>query len=174
MILFFGDPKNQVFAVQCKLELPHSEIEKLSWLFSGAPFLSKYSVQGEFYGPRATMVTPWSTNAVEITQNMGLNGIERIEVYEEKNQMSHPDPMLVALVSGLTQDLFKVAILPESIIEIHDIAAYNTQEGLALNQEEVSYLEALSKSLKLLTTFIPIPPPPALAFTRIGYPMLSH
>ncbi len=147
MILFFGDPKNQVFAVQCKLELPNSELEKLSWLFSGAPFLSTSTIKGAFYGPRATMVTPWSTNAVEITQNMGLSGIERIEVYEAKNQMSQPDPMLVALVTDLAQDLFKVAILPESIIEIHDIAAYNTQEGLALNQEEVSYLEALSKSL---------------------------
>lgn len=147
MILFFGDPKNQVFAVQCKLELPNSELEKLSWLFSGAPFLSTSTIKGAFYGPRATMVTPWSTNAVEITQNMGLSGIERIEVYEAKNQMSQPDPMLVALVTDLAQDLFKVAILPESIIEIHDIDAYNTQEGLALNQEEVSYLEALSKSL---------------------------
>jgi phosphoribosylformylglycinamidine synthase len=29
------------------------------------------------------MITPWSTNAVEITQNMGIEGIIRIEEFEK-------------------------------------------------------------------------------------------
>lgn len=147
MILFFGDPKIQVFAVQCELEPPHSELEKLSWLFSGAPYLGTSSIKGEFYGPRATMVTPWSTNAVEITQNMGIEGIQRIEIYEEKTAVKQADPMLVTLIKELTQHLFEVDLFPEPILDIQDIASYNTQEGLALSEEEVSYLEQLSKSL---------------------------
>ena len=35
--------------------------------------------EGCFVGTRREMITPWSTNAVEITQNMGLEGAGRIE-----------------------------------------------------------------------------------------------
>ena len=52
-------------------------MEKLSWLFGGQPQISANEIKGKFVGPRAAMVTPWSTNAVEITQNMGVSAIER-------------------------------------------------------------------------------------------------
>ena len=94
------------------------------------------------------MVTPWSTNAVEITQNMGLVGIERIEVYEAKSRVQNPDPMLVTSYDILNQKLFEVDLLPEAVQQINDIATRNIQEGLALSDEEVSYLEKLSVSLK--------------------------
>ena len=105
------------------------------------------TVSGEFIGPRATMITPWSTNAVEITQNMGIEGIVRIEEYFAKTTVDLIDPMLVVEFNGLDQNLFTVDIAPEKVIQIQDIAAYNQQEGLALNQEEIDYLNKLAKSL---------------------------
>lgn len=148
MILFFGDSSVQVFAVKCNQPLPHPQKEKLSWLFGDQPLIDNTALSGLFYGPRATMVTPWSTNAVEITQNMGLVGIERIEVYEAKSRVQNPDPMLVTSFDTLNQKLFEVDLLPETVQQIKDIAAYNKQEGLALSDEEVSYLEDLASSLK--------------------------
>ena len=147
MILFFGDSSLQVFAVKCNISLPLSQIEKLIWLFGDQPLLKTETVSNEFYGPRATMVTPWSTNAVEITNNMGILGIERIEVYEPKSLVKNPDPMLITLFDFLSQELFKVDLLPEAVQQIEDIAAYNKKEGLALSNEEVTYLEKLAKSI---------------------------
>ena len=147
MILFFGDTSVQVFAVKCSDTLPHPQIEKLSWLFGNQPQLEAPTVFVDFYGPRATMVTPWSTNAVEISQNMGIQGIERIEFFEAKDLVKNADPMLVTSYKSLTQSLFDVEILPEPIQQIEDIATYNKQEGLALSEEEVTYLEELAQSL---------------------------
>lgn len=147
MILFFGDSLIQVFAVKCDSVLPSSQINKLSWLFGDQPLIKSESILNEFYGPRSTMVTPWSTNAVEITQNMGIEGIERIEVYEPKSRVEYPDPMLITAFSKLDQAIFDVELLPEAVQEIKDIATYNKQEGLALSDDEVIYLEALAKSL---------------------------
>ena len=125
MILFFGDSFIQVFAVKCEISLPTSQIEKLSWLFGDQPLIKSETLLNEFYGPRATMVSPWSTNAVEITQNMGITGIQRIEVYESKNRIDQPDPMLVTAFSKLGQDIFDVNLLPETVQQIQDIASYN-------------------------------------------------
>src|SRR5690606_16124761 len=46
-----------------------------------------------------------------------------------------------------TQDIYTIDIKPEPIIEIDDIEAYNQSEGLALNAEEVEYLNNLSKKI---------------------------
>ncbi|MCC7460072.1 MAG: phosphoribosylformylglycinamidine synthase, partial [Proteobacteria bacterium] len=43
--------------------------------------------------------------------------------------------------------IFKINIQPEAIREIDDISAYNQSEGLALNAEEVEYLNNLSKKM---------------------------
>ncbi len=94
------------------------------------------------------MVTPWSTNAVEITQNMGISGIIRIEEYfEAKESTPKFDPMLQRMYKGLNQDLFTINRQPEPIQYIEDINAYNKKEGLALSNVEVEYLENLSKKL---------------------------
>jgi len=148
MIHFFGDPKTKVFAVQTKIELSNANAEKLTWLFGNQPKLNVASIDAFFVGPRAAMVTPWSTNATEITQNMGIQGILRIEEFRNTTA-THTDfdPMLFQKYTALTQDLFNIDITPEPVLAVNDIAAYNTQEGLALNEEEVAYLEALSQKL---------------------------
>lgn len=148
MIHFFGDVATKVFAVQTAQEIAPKDIEKLTWLFGNQPKINTASLDAFFVGPRAAMVTPWSTNATEITQNMGVEGIIRIEEFHAvKEAHTDYDPMLLQKYKGLDQNVYTVSITPEPILEIEDIAGYNAQEGLALNDDEVGYLENLSKKL---------------------------
>ena len=148
MIHFFGDLDTKVFAVQTKQDLLQEDILKLSWLFGNQPKIIAASLDAFFVGPRAAMITPWSTNATEITQNMGISGIIRIEEFvASTKEFKDYDPMLSQKYSSLDQDIFKVDVQPAPILEIEDIAAYNEQEGLALNEEEVEYLEQMSKKI---------------------------
>ena len=148
MIFFFETPSAKIYVLQINRSLTPSDISKLSWLFGGAKVKSETSLSGFFVGPRAAMVTPWSTNAVEITQNMDLQGIIRIEEFEHSTaEASNYDHMLFQKYDGLDQDVFTTNIQPEPILEISDIAAYNKQEGLSLSDEEVDYLNKLAGSL---------------------------
>ncbi|MCB2221410.1 MAG: phosphoribosylformylglycinamidine synthase [Bacteroidetes bacterium] len=148
MILFFQQNDTLIYAVHAQSELAQTEIEKLKWLFGNAEFLQSSQLEGFFIGPRKEMITPWSTNAVEITQNMGITGIFRIEeFYRVKNEKEAYDPMLQAMYRGLDQHIFTISKQPDPVIEIEDIARYNEQEGLALSEDEVCYLEDLSRRL---------------------------
>ena len=148
MIHFFGNESLTVFAVQSQNELSAETISKLNWLFANAYKIEKSVLTDFFIGPRAAMVTPWSTNAVEITQNMGIEGIIRIEEFQKVlADFNDFDPMLSQKYGELTQDIFTINIKPEPILEIEDIAAYNKQEGLALSQEEVDYLNNVAAKI---------------------------
>ena len=148
MIHFFGHPTATVYALQTTGEISTQDSEKLSWLFGGAPKINAASIDAFFIGPRAAMVTPWSTNATEITQNMGVSGMIRIESFSScKENSSTFDPMLSAKYAQLDQAIFKVTTTPEPVLEIEDIAAYNKQEGLALSAEEVEYLDSIAKKI---------------------------
>jgi phosphoribosylformylglycinamidine synthase len=148
MIYFFSNKSNTVFAVQLERTLTSADISKLTWLFGGAE-LQKESILTDFYtGPRAAMVTPWSTNAVEITQNMDIQGIIRIEEFSPvAADFNGFDPMLFQKYAELNQDLYTINLQPEAILEIEDVAAYNQQEGLSLSEEEVNYLNGLAEKL---------------------------
>ncbi|MGB5434711.1 MAG: phosphoribosylformylglycinamidine synthase [Maribacter sp.] len=148
MIHFFGDVTTKVFAVQTQQELSQEDTNKLTWLFGNQPKLNRASLDAFFVGPRAAMVTPWSTNATEITQNMGIRGIIRIEEFKGvAADFKTFDPMLSQKYKGLTQEVFMIEVVPEAIMEIDDIAAYNAQEGLALSEEEVDYLDRMSQKI---------------------------
>ncbi|CAM1366042.1 Phosphoribosylformylglycinamidine synthase, synthetase subunit [Tenacibaculum litoreum] len=148
MIHFFGNVNSKVFAVQTTEELTSETISKLTWLFGNQPKINAASLDAFFVGPRAAMITPWSTNAVEITQNMGISGIIRIEEFEAvADDFSDFDPMISQKFNGLHQNTFTIDIQPEPILEIDDIAAYNEQEGLALNDEEITYLEEVATKI---------------------------
>ena len=141
MIHFFGNESTTVFAIHAQNELSTETISKLNWLFDNAHKIEKSVLTDFFVGPRAAMVTPWSTNAVEITQNMGIEGIIRIEEFEKvSSDFGDFDPMLSQKYSELNQDIFTINIQPEPILEIDAIEAYNQSEGLALSPEEVQYL----------------------------------
>ncbi len=146
MILFFADPA-KVYAVQTSQPLDAEHTARLSWLFSGAEFAGEGPLAGTFIGPRREMVTPWSTNAVEITRNMAVEGITRIEEFVRADSAAPFDAMLSRRYDGLGQDVFTVDKRPDPVKHIGDIAAYNEQEGLALNPEEVAYLEQVSERM---------------------------
>lgn len=148
MILFFCSNQEKILAVKTNKSLSESNINTLIWLFGNAKFIESQELEGYFAGPRREMITPWSTTAVEITQNMNIQGIERIEeFYRVENESAHIDKMLQRLYKSLDQSIFDINKSPESVLEITDIAAYNQQEGLALNQEEIQYLQNLSTKL---------------------------
>ncbi len=151
MIFFFKENTNAdtIFAVDAKQKLQASDIEKLRWMFSDAQNVNDEEIDGCYIGPRKEMVTPWSTNAVEISQNMGISGIARIEQFMAccSEAEYNFDPMLQERYQGLNQYIFTIDRQPEPIVYIDDIAAYNQQEGLALSPEEIDYLNNVSTRL---------------------------
>src|SRR5687767_15527689 len=126
MILFFLSKTNIVYGVGTAHPLQKTDIQKLTWLFGGAELKSETVLNGFFIGPRKEMITPWSTNAVEITQNMEISGIQRIEEFSvAENASAKHDRMLEVLYTKLDQDLFTIRHTPQPIVEIDNIAAYS-------------------------------------------------
>lgn len=145
MILFFKGEKGVIYAVETTTSLSKSDREKLIWLFGQAVWIDAEQVNIATIGPRKEMITPWSTNAVEITQNMGIEGITRIEeFFPTESHKPQFDKMLQAFYPTLDQKLFFIDRQPEPIRHVTDIRSYNQQEGLALNEDEIEYLESVS------------------------------
>ena len=127
MILFFKSKAGSVVAVKSATKLKADDIKALSWLLGNAKLLNSESVEGRFTGPRREMITPWSTTAVEITQNMNIKGVERMEEYfpteykkEGGKSVAVYDKMLQRLYEGLDQQIFTVNKKPDEIVYIKD------------------------------------------------------
>ena len=147
-IFFFRTKEQSIIATQANHQLTPEEIQKLCWLYGEATLIDASTLDGTFVGPRREMITPWSTNALEITQNMAIEGIQRIEEYfPVANAEAEHDPMLQRLYNGLNQDIFTVNIQPAPIQHIENLEEYNEQEGLALSKEEIAYLHDVEKQL---------------------------
>ena len=148
MIYFFQTPSKNIIATDANHQLDNDEINRLKWLYGDAELIDAETLEGFYVGPRREMVTPWSTNAVEITQNMNISGISRIEEYfpVESEDADH-DPMLQRMYRGLDQRIFTVNHQPEPIKQVNNLEEYNEQEGLALSPEEIEYLHQIEKQL---------------------------
>ena len=146
MILFFKTPQETIIATEMDHQPSQEETSKLCWLFGGAECIDTQQLDGIYVGPRREMVTPWSTNAVEITENMNLTGITRIEEYfpVSSKEATH-DPMLQRMYEKLDQSLFTVNHEPEPIRRVENLEQYNEEEGLALSPEEMAYLHTIEK-----------------------------
>ena len=146
MILFFKTPQETIIATEMDHQPSQEETSKLCWLFGGAECIDTQQLDGIYVGPRREMVTPWSTNAVEITENMNLTGITRIEEYfpVSSKEATH-DPMLQRMYEKLDQSLFTVNHEPEPIKHVENLEQYNEDEGLALSPEEMAYLHIIEK-----------------------------
>ena len=148
MISIFKNRSDYVFVVESIDTPDKNTVEKLCWLFGNATLIKETSVNGYFIGPRKEMITPWSTNAVEITQNMGIGSIKRIEqFFGVPDKSAEYDPMLQKIYEGIDQNIFTINHQPEPVLFIDNIATYNQKEGLALNEEEIKYLDELSSKL---------------------------
>ena len=147
MIQLFKNDQT-IYAVDTNADcINQNELEKLQWLFSNAQILQHESIEGTFVGPRREMITPWSTNAVEITQNMGIEGINRIEEFHIVKENAEFDKMLFRLYSTIDQQVFDITGEPEKINYIEDIRKYNVEQGLALVEQEIEYLEGLAQKV---------------------------
>ena len=153
MIFFFRKGSSIVYTVGSNMPLKSTDLEKLTWLFGNAEYSQHDTVEGLYIGPRKEMVTPWSTNAVEITQNMGISGIDRIEEFHlAETKHAYFDPMLQFLYKGLDQHIFTVVREPEPIQYVEDLSAYNQSQGLALSDEEIDYLKKVSHKIGRMLT----------------------
>jgi len=149
MIGFFSINHDRIIAVQLQEPPAEETRQKLEWVFGSAKYLEQKSIEGYFVGPRKEMITPWSTNAVEITQNMGISGISRIEEYfSVPGPDSTFDPMLQRMYNDLDQEIFTINKEPDPVLQVENISAYNKKEGLALSPDEIQYLESVSKRIK--------------------------
>lgn len=146
MIHFFKTPSG-IIAVETNAQLQDQALKKLIWLFNKAEHIQQETIEGIFIGPRKEMITPWSTNAVEIAQSMGIQGIKRMEEFFEAAEDTPFDPMLKEKYFKLDPQLFQIEKEPEPVVYVEDIKKYNEQEGLALSSDEIDYLENLSKNL---------------------------
>jgi len=147
MIQFFQNAEDAIIAVGVNDPLSADQLDKLIWLFSGASPLQESQLSGKYIGPRKEMITPWSTNASDIAHNAGIESIYRIETYLPEATTAAFDPMLQQVYEGLDQSLFTLDREPAAIAHIEDIATYNEQEGLALSQDEIEYLEGVANEI---------------------------
>ena len=147
MIVFFGSPTDKIFAVHTLKPIISKDLSKLSWLFGNQHLIESEIVAGTFLGPRSAMITPWSSNAVDITHNMGITGILRIEEFIPWKNKATYDPMLFQKYNVLDQEIFTIDIEPHPILAISDIQAFNATEGLALNDEEIDYLKEVAERI---------------------------
>ena len=145
MIYFFKKSATEYLSVGSHSLLKTEDLDKLSWLFSGAEHLGNAEISGSFNGPRKEMITPWSTNAVEIAQNCNIEGIFRIE--EFKKDQAHFDPMLEQKYEVLNQAVFSLDQKPEPIAAVEDIHSFNQSQGLALSEEEIAFLMGVSEEI---------------------------
>ena len=148
MVYFFGNTTERIVAVSASQQLSSETLQKLNWLLEASEISESDLPQHTYIGPRASMLTPWSTNAVEITQNMGIAGIDRIEEFLLEQSDTLFDPMIHQKFQGLSQEIFQIDRKPEAVLEIKDIASYNEEQGLALSPDEIEYLERLSQKLE--------------------------
>ncbi|MFT4738415.1 MAG: phosphoribosylformylglycinamidine synthase [Cyclobacteriaceae bacterium] len=146
MIQIFQKSESLYYVIGCNESLSSTDSKKLEWLLSGAKPMNLGTIAGSFIGPRKEMITPWSTNAVEITQNAGIAGINRIEVFNsDKGQLF--DPMLQQRYNDIDDEIFTLNIAPKPIEYINDLEAYNQSEGLALTQDEIDFLKEVSEEI---------------------------
>ncbi|MFC2119018.1 AIR synthase-related protein, partial [Bacteroidota bacterium] len=148
MILFYKGEEKKIFVVEVN-HLPEKEnLEKFKWLFGNTERIDKDILNGIFIGPRKEMITPWSTNAVEIALNMGVKGVVRIEEFEKVDDMdAEYDPMLKSIYNNINQTIFSIDKKPDPVIFINDLNSYNKEEGLALSDDEIEYLEEITKRI---------------------------
>ena len=146
MILFFGNPKLKIFAVEVSKILSIEDIKKLSWVLDSS-IIDNEQITEKFIGPKSSMITPWSTNAVEITRNMGIKNINRLEVFISREISENFDKMIHEEYKTLNQNIFNNNSTPEKIYLVDNLKKYNDQQGLALDDFEISYLENLSQKI---------------------------
>ena len=162
----FG-PFNAAFYVETTSELTEGDYEKLNWLIRETfePLLvhrflpSLYDGPHLEIGPRLTVETPNSSNAVSICHAMGLDKVTRIEeskvyrlngITQEQILKNHFDQMTQAVYPENGISSFELNIKPEDvqIIPVLErgedvIRQINKQFGLGMDEWYINYYTGL-------------------------------
>lgn len=146
MITSFFRAPEVAYLLQSSRPLSESDMGVLQWLLE-ATYTAERRIEGTFIGPRREMISPWSTNAVEIISIVGIEGVARVELFREASPDAPFDPMLEARYDGLAEESLSVSGRPEEPFAVRDVRAFNEREGLALSEEEIAYLERTSREL---------------------------
>jgi phosphoribosylformylglycinamidine synthase len=148
-LIYFQSDQKHFYAVLLSKELSRQEFMRLQWLLNNAEEVHKQELRGSFIGPGKEMLSPWSTNAVEICRNMGVESVERIEKLRKNDSGDlQYDVMLESLYVNPGQDIFSVDRDPEPVRYIRNLTNYNEKEALALSPEEIDYLKKIRKAKK--------------------------
>lgn len=135
----------EAFIITAQKHLTSSDEERIAWFLHGAT--PTESLPGRYIGPRKEMVSPWSTNATDVLTNMGVEGIVRVERFERAGDQAHFDPMLQAIYDGLSAQSLTVTGAPAATFGVADIRDFNAKEGLALSEDEITFLEEARETL---------------------------
>ena len=152
----FLTSESSVYLVLCTKCLSGEDLGKLSWLLRAEPYGGE-SLDGEgkeegkgeeFLGPRVSLVSPWSTNAVEICQNVGISSVCRIERFRRVEKgFCDFDPMLETIFGGLRHGMLEKELVREEGFAVESIRDFNREQALSLSEGEIAFLE--EKELEL-------------------------
>lgn len=132
------------YVLECTKKLESKELTTIESLLEAR--LQNSPINGEFVGPKKAMISPWSTNAVSIFQNAGINSIERAELFSRNTD--NFDPMTQEKFTGLSScSLQGDKHAPEKLQKVLDVKSFNEEAGLALSEEEIKFLEESQKKL---------------------------
>lgn len=135
------------FVLITRSELTISDSEKLSWLLDGKE-LNVQVVEGSFIGPRNEFISPFSSNAVEICRRCGMPDVVRLErFFKVENVNASYDRMLEKIYSPIEPTAFYPEKTQTDVLDVICISDFNKEKGLALSDQEVSYLEAQAKEI---------------------------
>ena len=160
MILFFGDSKSKVFAVETSVKLSADNLEKISWALN-SPIINKDVIEEKFIGPKSSMISPWSTNAVEITKNMWVESLVRIEEFNNVIINKSFDRMIHQKYDELNQKVFANTLNPEKKIIIDNsnnlelknkIKANFEIEKYILNKKNIGFSAGYNQGVELCET----------------------
>lgn len=137
----------EAFIITAQKPLTSSDEERIAWFLQGAAPVA--TLPGRYVGPRKEMVSPWSTNAADVLKNMGIEGIIRVERFEEVNEEGSLtfDPMLQSVYHGLSPSSLSVTGEPAPTFPVANIREFNQKEGLALSEDEITFLEEARTTL---------------------------
>lgn len=147
MFYLFGSEKKLIYYITSLNPISGEDLEKLSWLLDCKKIEHK-ELYGNFLGPRKEMLTPWSTNAVEICKNCGVDGLIRIEIFIPDINDDDFDSMLNQKYNVIDGTTLGTVNIERNLVSIEDIPKFSDKEGLALSEDEIDYLIKLSKNIK--------------------------
>lgn len=147
-----------VHFVDTNAKLSNEDEQRLQELLTyGSPFAGKANGNLYMVVPRPGTISPWSSKATDIIHNAGISAVSRVErgiAYYVEGGESVPELLHDRMTEAVLTDLESAKALfeeheprPIRTIDVNDLTNANTELGLALADDEISYLTEAYKKL---------------------------